>query len=191
MRVGGLVLPRRSFRVGGLFWFWFLLGAHRCGTSPQSRAPEMSCCAVLCGVCACRHCRFDLGLPSIVWRSTPQPCFPLRRRRAPSRPATLDNRKIAFGGVRLGARRLRKGRSACGGVLRHGGTFARCGSRHLSTPPPPIHLSPRCAIHPRMRLAWLGRNTSRHPARPPRGACRIAAANRLWPRGRGTSPLAR
>ena len=136
-----------------------------------------------------RHCR--LGLPVIVWRSTPQPCFPLRRRRAPSRPATLDNHEIAFDGVRLGARRLRKGRSACGGVLRHGGTFARCGSRNLSTPPPPILLSPRCAIHPRMRLAWLGRNTSRRPARPPRGACRIAAVNRLWPRGRGTSPLAR
>ncbi len=83
---------------------------------------------------------------------------------------------------------LRKGRSACGGVLRHGGTFARCGSRHLSTPPPPIHLSPRCAIHPRMRLAWLGRNTSRHPARPPRGACRTRAADSLWPRSSPASP---
>ena len=29
----------------------------------------------------------------------------------------------------------------------------------------------RC-IHPRMRLAWLGRDTSRRPATPPRGVCR-------------------
>ena len=34
----------------------------------------------------------------------------------------------------------------------------------------------RC-IHPRMRLAWLGRDTSRRPATPPRGVCRARAAD--------------
>ena len=36
-------------------------------------------------------------------------------------------------------------------------TFACFGSRRASTPPPQIRLLLRCAIHPRMRLAWLGR----------------------------------
>ena len=34
----------------------------------------------------------------------------------------------------------------------------------------------RC-IHPRMRLAWLGRDTSLRPATPPRGVCRARAAD--------------
>jgi hypothetical protein len=131
-----------------------------------------------------RHCRpchrvaeyaptvLPLAQRALAWpsRAAPQSKDCVRARPA---PATIP---------------LRKGRSACGGVLRHGGTFARCGSRHLSTPPPPIRLSPRCAIHPRMRLAWLGRNTSRHPARPPRGACRTRAADSLWPRSSLASP---
>ena len=36
----------------------------------------------------------------IVWRSTRQPCFPLRSGRWRGRPAPLHNRKIAFGRVR-------------------------------------------------------------------------------------------
>ena len=49
-----------------------------------------------------------------------------------------------------------------------------------------FRFSPRCAIHPRMRLAWLGRSgapLSLRPATPPRGVLRIPAQNPLWPRG--------
>ena len=133
------------------------------------------------------------------------------------RRAPLDNRKIAFGCGRQAIRRLCarplswRARSSsrwhvC--ALRFSAplhsarllaaTSLRSCARLLrnlrGSPPlrfgafPPIHLSPRCAIHPRMRLAWLGRNTSRHPARPPRGACRTRAADSLWPRSSLASP---
>ena len=73
----------------------------------------------------------------------------------------------------------------------------RCGARwhvcvlasaSVVAPPPRTAFVPVRGIHPRMRLAWLGRNTSRHPARPPRGACRTRAADSLWPRSSLASP---
>ena len=78
-------------------------------------------------------------------------------------------------------------RGRCGARLAR----AVCGSRRTSTPPPRSLLAPWRAIHPRMRLAWLGRRASRRPATPPRGVCRATAAVALWPRGRHASPLAR
>ena len=103
----------------------------------------------------------------------------------PARPsAPLDNRKIAFGCVRLAPPPLcAKAARLAGAMRRAVGTGALAALGRLATPPPRIPLSPRCAIHPRMRLAWLGRDTSLRPATPPRGVLRIPAQNPLWPRG--------
>ena len=103
----------------------------------------------------------------------------------PARPsAPLDNRKIAFGCVRLAPPPLCAKAARLSGAMRRAvGTGALAALGRLATPPPQIPLSPRCAIHPRMRLAWLGRDTSLRPATPPRGVLRIPAQNPLWPRG--------
>ena len=104
------------------------------------------------------------------------------------RRAPLDNRKIAFGCGRQAIRRL------CARPLswraRSSSRWHVCGlgSAAVVAPPPRTAFVPVRGIHPRMRLAWLGRNTSRHPARPPRGACRTRAADSLWPRSSLASP---
>ena len=143
----------------------------------------MPCCAacVLAGsaarsaLSACDEVRANFACPRAEGR--------LALRRAP-----LDNRKIAFGCGRQAIRRL------CARPLswraRSSSRWHVCGlgSAAVVAPPSRIAFSPVRGIHPRMRLAWLGRNTSRHPARPPRGACRTRAADSLWPRSSLASP---
>ena len=118
-----------------------------------------------------------------VRTASPQPCFPLRRACRRVRP-----HRSTIGRLPSGASASLRHRSAqrplgSGAMRRAVGTGALAALGRLATPPPQIPLSPRCAIHPRMRLAWLGRDTSLRPATPPRGVLRIPAQNPLWPRG--------
>jgi len=87
---------------------------------------------------------------------------------------------------------LRKGRSA--GRARYPPRLARLRPARSAAPPfrqRESALLPRCAIHPRMRGSWLGRDTSRRPAPPHRGVCRTSAADSLWPHGRSAVSLVR
>ena len=124
---------------------------------------------------ACDEVRANFACPRAEGR--------LALRRAP-----LDNHEIAFGCGRQAIRRL------CARPLswraRSSSRWHVCGlgSAAVVAPPSRIAFAPVRGIHPRMRLAWLGRNTSRHPARPPRGACRTRAADSLWPRSSLASP---
>ena len=134
----------------------------------------MTLCRSIC-LPACDEVRANFACPRAEGR--------LALRRAP-----LDNRKIAFGCGRQAIRRL------CARPLswraRTSSRWHVCGlgSAAVVAPPPRTAFVPVRGIHPRMRLAWLGRNTSRHPARPPRGACRTRAADSLWPRSSLASP---
>ena len=151
---------------------------------------------------------YGVPLPCLhsVRTASPQPCFPLRRACRRVRPHADACAPFGFGFAESSLRfapahfstigRLPSGASAS---LRHRsaqrplGCRGRCGARlararwRLWDGSPLRHrgfrFSPRCAIHPRMRLAWLGRDTSLRPATPPRGVLRIPAQNPLWPRG--------
>ena len=141
----------------------------------------------------CVRCRvlrssppYGVPLPCLhsVRTASPQPCFPLRRACRRVRP-----HRSTIGRLPSGASASLRHRSA----QRPLGCRGRCGARlararwRLWDGSPLRHrgfrFSPRCAIHPRMRLAWLGRDTSLRPATPSRGDLRIPAQNPLWPRG--------
>ena len=137
---------------------------------------------------ACRPCRLVSVCLSACDEVRANLACPRAEGRLALRRAPLDNRKIAFGCGRQAIRRL------CARPLswraRSSSRWHVCGlgSAAVVAPPPRIAFDPVRGIHPRMRLAWLGRNTSRHPARPPRGACRTRAADSLWPRSSLASP---
>ena len=91
-----------------------------------------------------------------------------------------------------GARLFASVRSAKGGDTPRGGTFAVCGWRHSSTPPPLLRLQSGTR-HPSANPARRAGSgiPSRHPASPPRGVWRAPAADPLRPRGRDAAILAR
>ena len=106
----------------------------------------------------------------------------------PARPsAPLDNRKIAFGCVRLAPPPLCAKAARLSGAMRRavgtGALAALCGSplRHrgfrFSRDAQSIR---ECALH---GLVDRARPLSLRPATPPRGVLRIPAQNPLWPRG--------
>jgi hypothetical protein len=116
----------------------------------------------------CVRCRvlrssplYGVPLPCLhsVRTASPQPCFPLRRAFRRVRP-----HRSPIGRLPSGASASLRHRSA----QRPLGCRGRCGARlararwRLWDGSPLRHrgfrFSPRCAIHPRMRLAWLGRS---------------------------------
>ena len=124
-------------------------------------------------VCVCKsgrgECRRNLTRP---WRRAPgcvlaRRCLRtlrvrLRRIFPPKCYAFLwcisrQSRDCLRGRVLRGCTAIRAPSALVPGISR-GCTFACFGSRCASTPPPQIRLPLRCAIHPRMRLAWLGRD---------------------------------
>ena len=140
--------------------------------------------------CASPHAAFPspygVPLPCLhsVRTASPQPCFPLRRACRRVRPHRSTIGRLPSGASaslrHCSAQRPLGWRGRCGARLARARWRLWDGSplRHRG-----FRFSPRCAIHPRMRLAWLGRDTSLRPATPPRGVLRIPAQNPLWPRG--------
>ncbi len=143
-----------------------MLGAHRCGTFPQSRAPEMSCCAVLCGVCACRHCRSvraerqsgcrhcRLGLPcQRVTKYAPTSLALAQRGGSHCVAHRSTIARLPSGAAAKRSAASAQGRSAGGRVLRHVGTFAvsaplRSSLRHRESPCIPCAAFIReCGLH--------------------------------------------
>ena len=121
-------------------------------TSGMRRAFLHMCaaaCAVSC-VLVCDACqRARPTAPTVLAREM---------RRSALRPPRSAIVRLRSGAVasRSGAFRIAAFRGGGGGP--RGWHWRAGGLRRASTPPPQIRLLLRCAIHPRMRLAWLGRN---------------------------------
>ena len=110
-------------------------------------------------------------------RSTAPTVLAREMRRSALRPPRSAIVRLRSGAVasRSGAFRIAAFRCGGGGPRGwHGRASLRCAVslRHRATAFHPAH-----GIHPRMRLAWLGRDASRRPATPPRGVCRARAAD--------------